>query len=583
MNVFSTLQAKVTAALEALQERGALAPGLDLSRIGVDPPRDPAHGDAATNAAMVLARAAKVKPMEIAVPLAEALLADADILAAEVAPPGFVNLRLAPAFWQCQIGVILGAGDDYGRSAMGGGEKVNVEFCSANPTGPLHVGHARGTVIGDALASLLEHAGFDVTREYYVNDGGAQIEALARSVHHRYREILGDGPGRMPEGLYPLEELIPVARKLADEYGRKYLDTDESGWRELFGRAGVEAMLARIREDVAAAGVIFDRFSSERELIEKGRVDEALAFLEGKGLIYEGTLPPPKGKPDDDWEAVPQLLFRSTEFGDDIDRPLKRSTGAWTYFAADFAYHLDKYRRGFGRQIDVWGADHGGYVRRMQAAVRALSEGDAGLEIILCRLVSLLDGGVPLKMSKRAGRIVWMRDVIDEVGKDAFRFIMLTRKNDAPLEFDLQKVIEQSRDNPVFYVQYAHARICSVFRNAEAEGFADLLPAVYDARAAARLGDEAEMNLLRRLSLFPRTIESAATHLEPHRVAFYLHDVASDFHTLWTRGKELTDLRFLRADDRELTAARLALIGATREVLRVGMGLMGVTPVDEMH
>ncbi|MCB1969638.1 MAG: arginine--tRNA ligase [Geminicoccaceae bacterium] len=583
MNSFTTLHDKVITAIAGLQQRGVLPAGLDLARVGIDPPRDPSHGDAATNAAMVLARPVRMKPMDIAIPLAEALLADEDVEVAEVAPPGFVNLRLAPSFWHRQIASILAAGEDYGRSDMGQGEKVNVEFCSANPTGPLHVGHARGTVIGDALASLLSHAGFAVTREYYVNDGGAQIEALGRSIHHRYREVLGDDPGPLPDGFYPLVELVDVARKLAGEYGDRYLNAPESEWLELFGLAGADAMLERIRDDLAAAGVHHDRFSSERELISQGKVDAALAHLDRLGLIYEGTLPPPKGKPDDDWEPVPQLLFRSTEFGDDIDRPLKRSTGAWTYFAADFAYHLDKYNRGFARQIDVWGADHGGYVKRMQAAVRALSEGKASLEVLLCRLVNLFDGGEPLRMSKRAGRIVWMRDVVDEVGKDAFRFMMLTRKSDAPLDFDLQKVIEQSRDNPVFYVQYAHARICSVFRNAEGDGLGEWLDAPPDDSALAGLADDAEMALLRRLALFPRTVESAAAHLEPHRVAFYLHDVASDFHTLWTRGKEQPELRFLRPDDRSLTVARLALLKATQLVLRVGMGLMGVTPVEEMH
>ena len=579
---FTTLLATVRHALTDLAAAGVLPEGLDTERVSVEPARDPAHGDAATNAAMVLAKPAGRKPMAIATPLAEALMRDPDVAHAEAAAPGFVNLRMRDAFWQRQVAVILEAGDDYGRCDLGQGLAVNVEYCSANPTGPLHVGHARGTVVGDALASLLERVGYAVTREYYVNDGGAQIEALARSIHHRYREILGDAPGPMPDGLYPFAEPMPVAEAIVARDGDRWRSADESAWLVPFGRAGVEAMRARIESDLSALGVHHDVFVSEKSLVEEGRVDAALDQLRADGLLYEGTLPPPKGRVDEDWEPVPQLLFRSTSFGDDIDRPLVRSTGAWTYFAADLAYHLDKYRRGFAWQIDVWGADHGGYVKRMQAAVRALSGGRAKLDVLLCRLVNILDGGQPLKMSKRAGRIVWLADVIDEVGADALRFIMLTRKSDAPLDFDLQKAIEQSKDNPVFYVQYAHARICSVLRNAAALDMRAEEGAP-DAALLARLDDPAELSLIRRLATMPRVVEGAAVNLEPHRVAFFLHDVAAEFHTLWTRGKEQPTLRFLREDDLELTRARLALLRATQTVLRLGLRIMGVRPVEEMH
>lgn len=581
MNPFSELLGIVLDQLAEMQTSGLLPGELDFARVQVEPPRDASHGDAATNAAMVLAKPARMRPHDIAGQLAERLMSHPQVVSAEAVGPGFVNLRLDDGFWQDQIGAVLAAADNYGRCDIGAGRAVNVEFCSANPTGPLHVGHARGTIVGDALASLLEHGGYQVTREYYVNDGGAQIETLGRSVHHRYREALGDDVGDMPDGYYPLAELIPVAQALVETHGDRFREAPEAEWLDLFGRAAVEAMLTRIREDVAAAGVVFDLFSSERALIEGGKVDAALARLDELGLLYTGTLPPPKGKPVDDWEPVPQLLFKATDYGDDIDRPLKRSTGAWTYFAADLAYHHDKYVRGFATQIDVWGADHGGYVKRMQAAVRALSQDEAALKVMLCRLVNLFDGGVPLKMSKRAGRIVWMRDVIDEVGRDAFRFMMLTRKNDAPLDFDLQKVLEQSKENPVFYVQYAHARICSVFRNAAELGIrpdGDALKAA----ARARISDPAELTVVRRMATFPRMIEGAVEQFEPHRIAFYLNDLASDFHVLWSRGRDDSSLRFLIEGDRELTLARLAMLAAVRQVLALGMRIIGVRPVEEM-
>ncbi len=582
MDPFDTLLSAVLAALRRLIAAGRLPADLPLDRITVEPPRERGHGDAATNAALVLARPARLKPLVIAEALAGELAGEAMLATVEAVPPGFVNMHLTAGFVQAQVGVILEAGDDYGRSAVGQGQKVNVEFCSANPTGPLHVGHGRGTVFGDALATLLAHAGFAVTREYYINDGGAQIEILARSIHHRYLEALGDEPGPVAQGLYPLPELVPVARAIAERDGAYWRDRLEQEWLDPFGREGVAWMLRRIKDDLGALGVTFDVFTSERALVEAGRVDAALDHLERLGLLYTGTLPPPKGKPVDDWEPVPQLLFRATAYGDDVDRPLKRSTGAWTYFAADLAYHLDKFERGFPLMIDVWGADHGGYVKRLQAAVQALSQGAGRLEVRLCQLVNLLDGGQPVKMSKRAGRIVTLRDVIDEVGKDAFRFIMLTRKNDAALDFDLAKVVEQSKDNPVFYVQYAHARICSVLRHAEAEG---LEPRGAGAGAAelARLVDPAELTLVKTAALFPRVVVSAALQHEPHRVAFFLHELASDFHALWTRGNEDATLRFFRKDQPELSGARLAMLRAVRQVLANGLRIIGVTPVAEMH
>jgi arginyl-tRNA synthetase len=582
MNAFDSLADLVRSALERLIADGALPTGLPLDSVQVEPPRDPAHGEAATNAALLLAKPARLAPMELAERLAAQLRSAPEVVEAAAARPGFVNLRLVPAFWLRAVRAALELGADYGRVDLGRGRPVNVEYCSANPTGPLHVGHGRGTVFGDALANLLAYTGWKVTREYYVNDAGAQIETLARSVHLRYREALGEAIGPIPEGLYPGEYLVPVGRALAESEGPRWRDRPEAEWLPLFARRAVEAMLARIRDDLAALGVHHDLFRSERELVETGAVDEALAFMEKKGLLYTGTLPAPKGKPVEDWEPVPQLLFRATAFGDDTDRPLKRSTGHWTYFAADIAYHLDKWRRGFDRMIDVWGADHGGYVKRMQAAVKAFSDGKASLEIRLCQLVNLLDGGKPLRMSKRAGRIVTLRDVVDEVGKDVFRFMMLTRRNDAPLDFDLVEVTQQSKDNPVFYVQYAHARIRSVFRHAAEQDLPGSARALLDA-PLARLSDPAELALVRAVAAWPRTVRAAAEQSEPHRIAFYLQELAALFHALWTRGKEMPDLRFLVAEDRPLTLARLALLEAVRTVLATGLGLLGVTPVEELH
>ncbi|MFO1067174.1 MAG: arginine--tRNA ligase [Geminicoccaceae bacterium] len=580
MNPFQELERLVRDALAGLVADGALPQGLDLDRVGVELPRDAAFGDAATNAAMLLAKPAGARPMELAAALAERLRARPEILKAEPAPPGFLNLTLQPSFWQGRIAGIIAAGAGYGRSTVGAGLPVNVEYCSANPTGPLHVGHGRGTVFGDALANLLEKAGFAVTREYYVNDGGAQVETLARSLHLRYREALGEAIGEIPAGLYPGTYLIPLAQAIARRDGPRWANEPEAAWLRPFADEAVAAMLALIREDLAALGVRHDVFTSERRLIEEGRIDDVLATLQARDLVYTGTLPPPKGKPPEDWEPVPQLLFRSSGYGDDSDRPLRRSTGDWTYFAADIAYHLDKFRRGARLMVDVWGADHGGYVKRMQAAVRAVTEEQASLEVRLCQLVNLLDDGKPLKMSKRAGRIVTLRDVVDEVGRDVVRFIMLTRKNDAPLDFDLLKVTEQSKDNPVFYVQYAHARICSVLRNAAEAGLAvDAAPGA----EVALLADPAELALLRLAAFFPRLVEAAAQHREPHRVAFYLGDLAGAFHALWTRGNEQPTLRFIQPDEPELTQARLGMLRAVRQTLAAGLAILGVTPVEELR
>ncbi len=557
---------------------GELPHGLDLGALVVEPPRDPAHGDVATNAALTLARPAGRKPRDIAEPLARRLAQRDEVANAEVAGPGFINLRLTPAFWQGHLAALQAAGPAYGNSELGGGEKVNVEYVSANPTGPLHVGHARGAVFGDALAALLEKAGYVVTREYYINDAGAQVDVLARSLHLRYRQALGEEIGTIPEGLYPGEYLVAVAEALAEQDGDRWLAAAESDWLEPLRIFASEAMMALVRQDLAALGISQEVFSSERAVVEDGKVDSTLANLEARDLIYQGVLDPPKGKKPDDWEPRPQTLFRATDFGDDVDRPIAKSDGSWTYFATDMAYHRDKVERGFASLIDVWGADHGGYVKRMKAAVSALSQGRVELDVKLCQMVKLSRGGEPVKMSKRAGSFVTLRDVVDEVGRDVVRFIMLTRRNDAPLEFDFTAVTEQSRDNPVFYVQYAHARACSVLRQAAA-AFALPLPQA----ELSFLTHEDELALIKLLAGWPQLVESAAAAHEPHRVAFFLHDVAAAFHQLWNRGKGEDDLRFIIAEDAALTAARLALVGGVASVIASGLAVMGVTPVEEMR
>jgi arginyl-tRNA synthetase len=579
MNVFAHFRDEVLKSLE-----GLVPAELDLSRVAVEPPRDATHGDMSTNAAMVLAKGAGMKPRDLAERLAERLRAHRDVTACEVAGPGFINWRLGDGFWHARVAEILRAGTLYGDSTLGRSQRINVEYVSANPTGPMHVGHARGAVVGDALASLLDKAGFDVTREYYINDAGAQVEMLARSVHLRYREALGETIGAIPEGLYPGDYLKPVAAALARRDGERWQTAAEDEWLPVFRAFAVGAMMDLIRADLDALGVHHDDFVSERSLHESGAIDRVVNELERRGLAHVGTLEPPKGKLPEDWEPRPQLLFQATEFGDEVDRPLKKSDGSWTYFAADIAYHLDKFRRGFAEMIDVWGADHGGYVKRMQAAVKAVTGGAGRLDVKLCQLVSLFDKGEPVKMSKRAGTFVTLRDVVDEVGRDAVRFTMLTRRNDQTLEFDFAKVVEQSKDNPVFYVQYAHARAASVMRNAaeQVPGLDLGAEALTDA-PLGRLADPDELALIRVLASWPRLVESAAEAHEPHRIAFYLQDVAAAFHGLWNKGNTEPALRFIQAEDTELTRARLALVLATRTVVASGLAVMGVVPVEEMR
>jgi arginyl-tRNA synthetase len=581
MNLFSHFRDIVIADLAALD----LAPGLDFGRVAVEPPRDPAHGDLATNAAMVLAKPAGLPPRALAERLAERLRRHDEVTAAEVAGPGFINLRLADAFWQARLAEILRAGPAYGDAAIGAGRAVNVEYVSANPTGPMHVGHGRGAVVGDALAALLAKAGFAVTREYYINDAGAQVDALAQSAYFRYLQALGVeiGEQSLAGFQYQGDYLVPVGQALKERFGASLADKSRDAWLPTVRDFTVAAMMDLIRADLAAIGIAPDVFTSERAVVESGAVDRALAALEAAGLLYVGTLEPPKGKLPEDWEERPQTLFRSTRFGDDIDRPLKKSDGSWTYFAADIAYHLDKYRRGFAEMIDLWGADHGGYVKRMQAAVMALSDGKARLDIRLCQLVNLFDKGVPVRMSKRAGTFVTLREVVDEVGKDVFRFVMLTRRNDQTLDFDFAKVVEQSKDNPVFYVQYAHARARSVLRHAaEAMPGENLTRESLASAALERLTDPAELALIRHLAGWPRLVESAAEAHEPHRIAFYLQDLAAHFHGLWNKGRDDASLRFLLGDAPELSRARLALVQGVAFVVASGLTVFGVTPAEEM-
>ncbi|HRO15583.1 MAG TPA: arginine--tRNA ligase [Paracoccus sp. (in: a-proteobacteria)] len=581
MNLFAEIRALVVEALDQLMAGGTLPGGLDLSTVAVEPPRDPAHGDMATNAAMVLARPAGMKPRDIADALAGRLAADPRIASAEVAGPGFLNLRLASDEWRAVIRAALIEGDDYGRAPAGQGERINVEFVSANPTGPMHVGHMRGAVFGDALANLLAFAGHEVTREYYINDGGAQVDVLARSAYERYREAHGLEP-QIAEGLYPGDYLIPVGEALKAKYGPTLLDRPESGWLAEVRDFATEAMMAEIREDLALLGIGMNIYSSEKALYGTGRIEAAIERLAQAGLIYEGVLEPPKGKLPEDWEAREQTLFRSTAHGDDVDRPVKKSDGSWTYFAPDIAYHWDKIDRGYDALIDIFGADHGGYVKRMQAAVAALSGGRVPLDVKLIQLVRLFKNGEPFKMSKRAGTFVTLRDVVEQAGRDVTRFHMLTRKNDAALDFDFDKVLEQSKDNPVWYVQYASARINSVLTRA-AEMGVDVSDRGLAAADLSRLDHPAELALARRIGEWPRTVETAARAHEPHRIAFFLYDLASDLHALWNRGNDDPALRFVQSGDPDTTAAKIALVRAVGVVISAGLGILGVTPAKEMR
>ena len=580
MNLFADLRSLVIASLDAMTAEGQLPAGLDYTAVAVEPPRDAAHGDMATNAAMVLAKPAGLSPRAIAEALAPRLAADPRIAAAEVAGPGFLNLRLDPSVWQGLIRSVLGQGTEYGRSALGQGLKVNVEFVSANPTGPMHVGHVRGAVFGDALARLLSYTGYDVTREYYINDGGAQVDVLARSAYERYREANGLEP-EIREGLYPGDYLIPVGEALKDTFGTALLDKPESEWLVTVRNFASKRMMDMIREDLALLGVTMDVYSSEKAIYGTGRIEAAIETLRGMGLIYEGTLEPPKGKEPEDWEPRLQTLFRSTAYGDDVDRPVMKSDGSWTYFAPDIAYHYDKVERGFDALIDIFGADHGGYVKRMKAAVAALSNGRVPLDIKLIQLVKLWKNGEPFKMSKRAGTFVTLRDVVEQAGADVTRFVMLTRKNDAALDFDFDKVLEQSKDNPVFYVQYANARVNSVLRKAREAGI-DCDDAALAGADLGLLSHDAELELARKIGEWPRLVEIAARSNEPHRVAFYLYELASDLHGLWNRGNDDATLRFIQ-DNKATSQAKIALVRAVGVVISAGLGILGVRPVEEMR
>ena len=583
MNVFALASEKLTATVAAMCADNVLPAALDLSRIAVEAPRDPNHGDVASNLAMVLAKPAGMKPRDLAAAVAERVVDGHEIVSADVAGPGFLNLRLGDHVWWRVLDTVLTEGRHFGDSAMGAGRKVLVEYVSANPTGPLHAAHARGAVVGDALAALLTKAGYEVLKEYYINDAGAQVDTLARSTFLRYREALGETIDAIPEGYYPGAYLRDVGAALAARDGARWRDMPEAEWLAPVRAFAIDHLMAEIRADLAHLGVEMDHFASERQLVESGGVDEAFAALETGGLLYTGVLEPPKGKTPEDWEPRPQTLFRATDFGDDVDRPLKKSDGSWTYFANDIANHLDKYRRGYGDMINIWGADHAGYVKRMKAAVSAVTDGGGVLDIKICQLVHMMDDGKPVRMSKRAGNFVTLRDVIDSVGRDVLRFIMLTRRNDQSMEFDFAKVREQSRDNPVFYVQYAHARAASVLRHAGD------MPADPAARVAwltaadkRHLTAPDELALIKVLAGWPQLIESAAESHEPHRIAFYVADLAAAFHGLWNRGRDDARLRFIVDDAPELTRARLALVRAAQSVIATGLRLIGVEPVEEM-
>jgi arginyl-tRNA synthetase len=592
MNVFAAVKREVDAIVTALMAEGRLPQGLDLNRVAAEPPREAAHGDVTTNAAMVLAKPAGLPPRDLAALLVERLKASPQVVDASIAGPGFINLKLQDNTWRDVLKAVLTTGTDYGNGTVGGSEKINVEYVSANPTGPMHVGHARGAVVGDALARLLAKAGFKVTKEYYINDAGGQVDNVAHALHMRYLQVLGHVTEEdvryaleRKEIQYGGEYLIPVAEALAKRDGEKWVGVkDRADWVPALREFTVAWMMGIVKEDLAALGIHHDIFVSEKALVDGGKVDAAIKFLEDAGLTYTGVLEPPKGKTPDDWEPRPQLLFKATQFSDEIDRPLKKSNGTWTYFAGDIAYHKDKVDRGFTNLVNVWGADHGGYVKRVQAALKALTANKGQLDVLLCQMVKILNKGEPVKMSKRAGNFITLRDLIDAVGAEVVRFIMLTRKNDAPLDFDYAKVTEKSRDNPVFYVQYAHARGRSIFRHAK-----DMFPGadIGDAGLAAAdltlLTDPDEFAVMRMLASWPRTVEGAAIAHEPHRIATYLYDLAGQFHGLWNKGNEAVALRFLQAENQALSLARLALVRGVGIVIASGLAVFGIEPVEEMR
>jgi arginyl-tRNA synthetase len=585
LNHFEYMRCCVVKILDDLVVDGILPSELDFARISIEPARDIKHGDVATNAAMVLAKLAGLKPHDLAGKILKGLVKLDTVTSSEIAGPGFINIKLTNDFWYSRLSEVLTLENDYGTSTIGQGKVVNIEYVSANPTGPMHVGHGRGAIIGDVLSNLAVKVGYNVTKEYYINDAGSQIDVLARSLHIRYLEALGEDVGEISDGLYPGDYLIPVGKALAKKDGNQWQNVDEKKWLEPLRIFAIDAMMDLIREDLKAVGVVHNVFSSERSLVGNNSVDDVLEILTERDLVYQGVLEPPKGKRLSDWEKRPQTLFRATKFGDDVDRPLKKFDGSWTYFATDIAYHLDKFKRGFTIMIDVWGADHGGYVKRMQAAVKALTEDEAALDVKLCQMVNLVDNGEPVKMSKRSGAFVTLREVIDKVGKDVVRFMMLTRKSDAQLDFDLTKVMEQSRDNPVFYVQYSHARCRSVLRHAAEMFQVNEIQSDLVRKANFKyLTDPAELALIKIMAAWPQTVESAAEAHEPHRIAYYLHELSAAFHALWTKGNnEDTSLRFLSGDDRSLTLARLALVKALSIVIASGLEIMGVKPVEEMR
>jgi arginyl-tRNA synthetase len=584
MNIFDLYQRRMLDLIQTLGAEGSIPTGLALDRVVVEPPRDPAHGDLATNAAMVLAKDVGIPPRALAEKLAAGIDAFQGVMKAEIAGPGFINIRLHASAYEDVVRSVLASQGEFGRSGVGLGQKVNVEFVSANPTGPMHVGHGRGAVFGDALASLLSFAGFDVTKEYYINDAGAQVDVLGRSAFLRYREALGEDIGTIPEGLYPGDYLVPVGEALAREFGPTLLQMPETEWLPVTRAQAIAMMMDFIRNDLAALAIRHDVFFSERSLSQDKGADQIRAMIDqlrARDLIYQGRLQPPKGAPVEDWEDREQTLFRASDFGDDVDRPLLKSDGSYTYFAADIAYHRSKFERGFSTMIDVWGADHGGYIKRMAAAVKAVTAGQGTLDVKICQLVRLLRAGEQVRMSKRSGDFITLRDVVDEVGADAVRFMMLFRKNDATLDFDLEKVIEHSKENPVFYVQYAHARCASVIRQA-----ADLVRSQPDILGQANLSllsDDGEKLVLRRLAQYPRIIEQAALAHEPHRIAFFVHDLASDFHSLWNRGKDIPELRFIVEGAKEVSLARLAMVDSVRRVIASALSILGVSAPNEMR